>query len=69
MKVRVDPEICAGFGICVGVCPEGFELHDDGYATVLVGEVPAELEELVRRAADQCPSRAISLVDDSFPLT
>lgn len=65
MKVRIDPEICAGFGICVGISPEVFELHDDGYATVLVGEVPAELEDLVRRAADQCPSRAISLIDDS----
>jgi ferredoxin len=65
MKVRVDPEVCAGFGICVGISPELFELHDDGYATVLVGEVPAEFEDLVRRVADQCPSRAISLIDDS----
>lgn len=64
MKVRVDPEICAGFGICVGVCPEAFELHDDGYANVLLAEVPAELEDLVRRAADQCPSRAITVSDD-----
>ena len=66
MKVRVDPEICAGFGICVGICPEAFELHEDGYATVLVGAVPPELEELVRRAADQCPSRAISLIGDAI---
>lgn len=65
MKVRVDPEVCAGFGICVGICPEVFALHDDGYATVLVDEVPRELEELVRRAVDQCPSRAISLGGDS----
>ncbi len=64
MKVRVDPEVCAGFGICVGVCPEAFELHDDGYAHVLVAEVPTELEDLVRRAADQCPSRAISVFED-----
>lgn len=64
MKVRVDPEVCAGFGICVGVCPEAFELHDDGYASVLLAEVPTELEDLVRRAADQCPSRAISVFED-----
>ena len=64
MKVRVDPEVCAGFGICVGVCPEAFELHDDGYANVLIAEVPPELEDLVRRAADQCPSRAITVSDD-----
>ncbi len=64
MKVRVDPELCAGFGICVGICPEVFELHDDGYATVLVSEVPAELQDLVQRAASQCPARAISVSGD-----
>jgi ferredoxin len=65
MKARVDTDLCAGFGICLGICPEVFELHDDGYATVLVGEVPPELEDLVRRAASQCPAQAISLSDDS----
>ena len=61
MKVVVDPEICAGFGICVGISPELFELHDDGYAVVISATVPQEYEDLVRRAADQCPSRAISV--------
>lgn len=64
MKVHVDPDLCAGFGICVGICPEVFELHEDGYATVLVGDVPPELEDLVQRAANQCPARAISITDD-----
>ena len=27
MKVRIDTELCAGFGICVGICPEMFELR------------------------------------------
>ena len=65
MKVRVDTDLCAGFGICVGICPEVFELHEDGYATVLVDEVPAELADLVHRAVSQCPARAISVSDDS----
>lgn len=65
MKVRVDTDLCAGFGICVGICPEVFELHDDGYATVLVGEVTAGLQDLVRRAESQCPARAISISEDS----
>jgi ferredoxin len=38
-----------------------FELHDDGYAIVRVTEVPTELEDVVRQAVSQCPSRAISL--------
>jgi len=64
MKVRVDAGICAGFGACLGLCPEVFELHDDGYAIVRVGEVPPELEDAVRAAVSQCPSNAISLSDD-----
>lgn len=65
MKVHLDAGICAGFGVCLGLCPEVFELHDDGYAVVMVSEVPAELEDAVRKAAIQCPSNAISVSDDA----
>ena len=59
MKVRVDRDVCAGFGVCLGLCPEVFELHEDGYATVMVAEVPPELEDAVRQAVSQCPANAI----------
>lgn len=65
MKVHVDREICAGFRVCLGILPELFELHEDGYAVVLSSEVPPELEDLVLRAASQCPSTAISVSDDA----
>ena len=65
MKVHVDAGICAGFGVCTGLCPEVFELHDDGYAIVLKSEVPPELEDVVRTAVSQCPANAISLSEDS----
>ena len=65
MKVQINTDLCAGFGICVGIAPEVFQLHDDGYATVLVDDVPADLEDFVRRAASQCPAQAIMLSDDS----
>lgn len=64
MKVHVNSEICAGFGICTGIAPEVFELHDDGYAVVLVSEVSPEDEDTMRRAESQCPARAISISDD-----
>jgi len=64
MKVHVNPQVCAGFGVCLGLCPEVFELHDDGYAVVVVNDVPPELEDAVRQAVNQCPARAISLSDD-----
>lgn len=64
MKVRVDEEICAGFRVCLGILPDLFELHDDGYAVVTRAEVPLELEDLVLRAVSQCPSGAISVSED-----
>ena len=64
MKVRVDPSMCAGFSACLGICPEVFELHDDGYAVIRVADVPLEFEDAVRVAASQCPSGAISITED-----
>lgn len=63
MKVQIDPEICAGFGVCVGLSPDAFKLHDDGYAVVRIGEVPPALEDEVRAAVSQCPANAISVSD------
>ena len=63
MKVQVDANVCAGFGVCVGLCPEVFELHDDGYAVVRVEEVPPEHEDAVHQAVSHCPARAISLIE------
>jgi ferredoxin len=64
MKVRVNPDICAGFGICTGIAPDVFELHEDGYATVLVSEIKPEDEDDMRRAESQCPARAITITED-----
>lgn len=64
MKVRIDEEICAGFRVCIGVLPELFEMHDDGYAVVTTCDVPPEHEDTVLRAASQCPSNAI-IVEES----
>ena len=61
MKVHVDPELCSGCGPCVDTCPEAFELNDEGIAVVKVGEVPPELQEACREAADICPTEAISI--------
>ena len=65
MKVHLDSSVCAGFSACLGLCPEVFELHDDGYAIVRVGEVPPEHEDAVRSAASQCPTGAISVSEAS----
>ena len=60
MKVHVDDQRCRGHGVCTTLCPEVFELNDDGYAEVQVPEVPAGREESARQAIADCPEQAIS---------
>ena len=34
MKVWIDQDRCTGDGICAEICPDIFEMHDDGLAYV-----------------------------------
>ena len=58
MKVKVDRDECAGCELCVDTCPEVFEMDDD-LARAKVEEVPAEHEDAVKEAAEDCPVEAI----------
>jgi len=58
MKVRVDPDICIGCGLCVSTCPEVYKMKDDK-AIAISGVVPKQSEELAKKAADECPVTAI----------
>jgi ferredoxin len=61
VNVEVDADCCGGFGQCVTICPDVFELTDAGYAVVRVDTVPAELEAAVRQAEQACPTNAITV--------
>ncbi len=61
MKVRIDEESCTGCGLCVDICPEIFELGEDGLAHVTKADPPAN--GCYREAADDCPSDAIIIED------
>jgi ferredoxin len=61
VKAAVDEDRCRGHGVCWSLCPEVFDLHDDGYAVVLTPEVPAGFEEAARTAVASCPERAITV--------
>jgi len=58
MKVRVDEEACVGDGSCVSICPEIFEMGDD-VAKTKMEDVPGNLQQSCREAADVCPVEAI----------
>ncbi|MBN9624477.1 MAG: (4Fe-4S)-binding protein [Actinobacteria bacterium] len=65
MKVVADLEVCIGAGVCILTAPAVFDQNaEDGRVKVLVDEVPADEERLVREAVDLCPSGALSIVDD-----
>lgn len=57
MIVHIEDN-CTACGLCVDTCPEVFQMGSE-HAEVIVKEVPAELEELVQQAADECPVEAI----------
>jgi ferredoxin len=57
MKARIE-DTCTACGLCVDTCPEVFEMGSD-IAQVAVEEVPAEHEDAVQQAADECPVEAI----------
>ena len=62
MKVTVDLDSCDGYGECVKVCPEVFELgEEDDHVTLLVEEPDESLREQVNRAVGACPKAAISV--------
>ena len=61
MKAVVNKDACIGCGACSAVCPNVFELGDDGFANVKVEEVSEEDKNAVVEASEGCPTSAISV--------
>jgi ferredoxin len=63
MKVSIDQTKCVVCASCVAVCPEVFEMKDDGTVDVKAEfhgvDVPTELEAKVKDAQSMCPASAI----------
>lgn len=64
VKVVVDYDECASNAVCMGIAPEVFEVRDDGFLYVLNEHPGEELREVVRQAANGCPTGAITIVED-----
>ena len=68
MKVRVDSEKCQGHNRCYALAPGLFKVDEYGYATARGdGTVPPDQLDKARLAVENCPERAIELLEDDTP--
>jgi ferredoxin len=61
LRISVDPVACDAYGYCAELLPERITLDEWGYPMVDGAPIGAELLELARRAAAECPRRAVQL--------
>ena len=62
LRIRIDRELCVGFGDCIEIAPEVFALDDEGVVVFLYAETVDRMRLL--RACDECPVDAITVWDD-----
>jgi ferredoxin len=61
-KVTVDKDTCIGDAICASLCPDVFEMGDDGKAQPIVDVIEDEnLYNCAQEAMEACPVGAISI--------
>jgi ferredoxin len=61
MRITADNTRCVGAGQCVLSAPDVFDQDDDALVVLIDTAPGADGLELVRDAADRCPSQAITL--------
>jgi ferredoxin len=69
LRLRVNPILCDGHGVCAELLPEMIRLDDWGFPIIDPSPVPPELETLARRAIAACPTLALlaESADDRAP--
>lgn len=68
MRTTVDLDLCIGDAICESICPQVFQLGDDGLSYVIADPFPAELQAEVEEAAESCPTDAIAIHEDGVDI-
>ena len=63
-RLRVNPILCTGHGLCAELLPEQITLDEWGFPLLSDQPVPKSLRKLARRAVTDCPALALMLVTD-----
>ena len=61
IRILIDPVACDAYGYCAELLPEAISLDEWGYPIVDGKPLPPELVDAAKRAARDCPRRAITL--------
>lgn len=61
MKAEINRDGCISCGLCESICPQVFQMADDGLAEVIVEEVDTEYEASALEAQDSCPVSVITV--------
>jgi len=57
MAIKVDQETCIGCGACVSLCPNTFQMSEEGKSEV----ISEEDVDCAKNAAQSCPVQAITV--------
>lgn len=58
-RLRVNPILCSGHGLCAELLPEMVTLDEWGYPVMSGEPIPDGLDKMVRRTIADCPALAI----------
>jgi ferredoxin len=62
MKIKANPGLCEGHGLCRRFAPDVYHLDDEGYLDIHIMAVPPGLEHQAELGASVCPAGAIQIL-------
>ena len=63
LTIRIERDLCVGFGDCIDAAPDVFEFDDEGIAAFKQGN-PDTRREALLDACSSCPVDALTALDE-----
>ena len=61
MKAHIDTKGCIGCTLCASICPEVFEMAENGKAKVSCESIPQNCEKSAKDCEESCPVSVIKV--------